>query len=89
MPSKNDLSGLLNQTAQAGKNSILPQKEMLPSEPQRKVGRPRKKLSEKRDYKISLSLTEEEGNTIRKKAGLAGDATFVYALLKEQKVFED
>jgi len=91
MPSKNDISGLLNKTSTAGKNSILPQKTEEPAGIQsssKKSGRPKKKLSEKRDYKVVLSLTPEEWEIVRAKAGLAGDATFVYAFLEEKGFFK-
>ncbi|MEM9880137.1 MAG: hypothetical protein AAF862_12760 [Pseudomonadota bacterium] len=51
-------------------------------------GRPKKAPEEKRDYKITLSLTQAEGEKISSKAGLAGDATYLYAMLKEQGAFQ-
>lgn len=46
-------------------------------------GRPTKPKAEKRSYKIVLSVTESEGAKISQKAGIAGDATYLYARLKE------
>lgn len=51
-------------------------------------GRPAKPVAEKRNYKVVLSLTPAEGKTLREKAGLVKDATYLYAALKEAGVFD-
>ena len=89
MPSKNDLSALKGATK---KPAILPSNDLpsvtkviekpKPSEGQ-VVGRPPKKQAEKRSYKVTLSLTPSEGAKLAEKSGLAGEATYLYAKLKE------
>ena len=92
MPSKNDLSALKGATK---KPVILPSNDLPPvaetmDKPRRGegqgVGRPPKKQTEKRSYKVTLSLTPSEGAKLAKKSGLAGDATYLYAKLKESGV---
>lgn len=94
MPSKNDLSALktahqkpaiLPSNDEAG--SIKPKRGPITGNPVQ-VGRPKKAKSEKRSYKITLSLTEAEGANVAEKAGLAGEATYLYAALKEAGVFD-
>ena len=88
MPSKNDLSAL--KSAQH-KPTILPSNDANPIEKTvakagQGIGRPPKSKAEKRSVKITLSLTEAEGAKISQQAGLAGDATFLYAKLKENGI---
>ncbi len=88
MPSKNDLSALKGNTRKPvilPSNNIEPmsEAETRPVMPKRTGGRPTKPKSEKRSYKVVLSLTEAEGKALSEKAGLAGDATYLYARLKE------
>jgi len=90
MPSKNDLSAL---KAATKKPLVLPSNdkdkpEEVAAEPdaaerKRVGGRPAKPKTEKRSYKVVLSLTEAEGQALSEKAGLAGDATYLYARLRE------
>lgn len=88
MPSKNDLSGL-----KASTPKILPESKPVEKEPIRprftkQIGRPKKKAEEKRTYKITLSLTQAEGKRIAEQAGLAGEATYLYAMLKKSGIFD-
>jgi hypothetical protein len=93
MPSKNDLSALKGATK---KPVILPSSDLppvakviekpKPSEGQGGVGRPPKKQAEKRSYKVTLSLTPSEGAKLAEKSGLAGEATYLYAKLKDMDV---
>ena len=92
MPSKNDLSALKGATK---KPVILPSNDLPPvaevmEKPKRNegqgVGRPPKKQTEKRSYKVTLSLTPSEGAKLAEKSGLAGEATYLYAKLKESGV---
>lgn len=94
MPSKNDLSALKTNST---KPTILPVSNTVePVIPRTKaktvttgkVGRPRKAKSEKRSYKITLSLTETEGQKIAAQAGLASEATFLYAELQKAGLFK-
>jgi|TARA_R110001592_G_C13190379_1_gene752510 hypothetical protein len=97
MPSKNNLSALKQDRKP---KPILPSadqvergpttSENLSAEPTKKktIGRPRKDPKDKRDYKITLSLTKSEGMTINEKAGLAGEATYLYDLLKKAGAFD-
>lgn len=90
MPSKNDLSALKKST---DKPAILPEEvkpmqkaavKPAPANQSKGVGgRPAKPKDEKRSYKVVLSLTETEGQELSQQAGLAGDATFLYAKLKD------
>lgn len=87
MPSKNDLSALKGATQ---KPVILPSNDLPPvaaTKPAKRegqgVGRPPKQKAEKRSYKVTLSLTPSEGAKLAEKSGLAGDATYIYAKLKE------
>ena len=93
MPSRNDLSALKTGT----KKPILPIRDnrgsVTPEPPKMKpetgrVGRPPKAKTDKRSYKITLSLTPAEGRKIAEKAGLAGEATFLYAFLKDSGAFD-
>lgn len=94
MPSKNDLSALKTNST---KPTILPVSNTIePVIPKTvaktvktgKVGRPQKAKAEKRSYKITLSLTEAEGQKIAAQAGLASEATFLYAKLQETGLFK-
>ena len=95
MPSKNNLSALKQDKKE---KPILPsnnQPEQVDTQPAKAplagikpVGRPRKKPAEKRDYKITLSLTKAEGAKIKEKAGLAGEATYLYDLLEKAGAFK-
>ncbi|GEM_PF-3475434 len=42
------------------------------------IGRPPKAKAQKRTYKITLSLTPKQGEEISAKAGIAGEATYLY-----------
>jgi hypothetical protein len=98
MPSKNNLSALKQDKKP---NPILPARapEQVQARPQestqvvarpakqKAIGRPRKPLEDKRDYKVTLSLTRAEGAKIKDKAGLAGEATYLYDLLKKAGAF--
>jgi hypothetical protein len=53
-----------------------------------RAGRPPKAPSEKRDHKITVSLTSAEGAKIKAKAGLAGEATYLYDLLLRAGAFK-
>lgn len=88
MPSKNDLSGLKSSTPK-----ILPETQVKEPEPIRprfskQIGRPKKKAEEKRNYKITISLTQAEGKIVAEKAGLAGEATYLYAMLKDAGILD-
>lgn len=95
MPTKNDLASLKRATE---KPSVLPSNESPTLRPvqerqareqnKRVGGRPAKPKAEKRSYKVVLSLTESEGRALSEKAGLAGDATYLYAKLKELGVIK-
>ncbi len=92
MPSKNDLSALKGATKKPvilPSNDLPPVAKMIekskPSEGQG-VGRPPKQKEEKRSYKVTLSLTPSEGAKLAEKSGLAGEATYLYAKLKETGV---
>lgn len=94
MPSKNDLSALKTSSKKA---PILPVSEPVKTAiPQAKaktvktgkVGKPPKPKDEKRSYKITVSLTESEGAKIAEQAGLAGEATYLYAKLHEIGLFK-
>ena len=87
MPSKNDLSALKGATQ---KPVILPSNDLPPvaeAKPVKRVGqgvgRPPKQKAEKRSYKVTLSLTPSEGAKLAEQSGLAGEATYLYAKLKE------
>lgn len=97
MPSKNDLNAL---KAPERKN-ILPKTGLLDdgvavrTEGHRPAtgrggqgGRPPKALEEKRSYRVSLSLTQAEGEKVKAKAGLANEATLIYHHLKETGFFD-
>jgi len=93
MPSKNDLSALKKSTDKPAilpvSSTPLPERVTKPApvnQSKRVGGRPPKSKSEKRSYKVVVSLTEDEGRALSEKAGLAGDATYLYAKLKEAGV---
>ena len=90
MPSKNDLSALKGATQ---KPVILPSNDLPPldvTKPAKReeqgVGRPPKQKAEKRSYKVTLSLTPSEGAKLAEQSGLAGEATYLYAKLKEKGI---
>lgn len=76
MASKNDLSTFK-------KTSSAP--PVLQSVP-KQIGRP--KTKEKRTFKVTLSLTEEEGRALQEKAGLAPLAKLLLVKLQETDVFD-
>lgn len=47
-----------------------------------------KPASEKRDHRVLLSFTKAEGQKSKAKAGLAGEATAIYAFLQEHGYFK-
>jgi len=55
--------------------------------PGRKGPKP-KPASEKRDHRVLLSFTKAEGIKSKEKAGLAGEATAIYAFLQEHGYFK-
>lgn len=83
MPSKNSVAELKPIVGPILKNT----RTAAPSKVGR-TGRPPKHAAEKRDYKITLSLTQAEGAVVREKAGLAGAATYLYATLQQAGVFK-
>ena len=92
MPSKNDLSALKGATK---KPVILPSNNTpLVTDVQtttstakgQAAGRPPKAKAKKRSYKVTLSLTQSEGAKLAEKSGLAGEATYLYAKLKELNI---
>lgn len=91
MPSKNNLSALKPSGRQA---AILPKagdksvKTSAEASIPKQYGRPKKVAAEKRSYKITLSLTPIEGAAVAKKAGLAGEATYLYAMLKQHGIID-
>jgi len=97
MPSKNNLSALKDKP----RKSILPIAEVLndsklimakKGEPLTgrvgQVGRPPKAKAEKRDYKITLSLTQAQGDRVKTKAGLASEAAIIYDHLEKIGFFK-
>lgn len=88
MPSKNDLSSLKTVSKTV---PILPTSTAQAPATKAstgRAGRPAKTQAAKRSHKITLSLTQEEGQIIAEKSGLAGDATFLYAHLKNTGIFD-
>lgn len=90
MPSKNNIKQFLESTKVD--ETILPSpksenKSPIKKQPSQVIGRPKKDPKEKRDFKVTLSLTQEEGQILVEKAGLVDKATYLYALLKENKCF--
>ena len=90
MPSKNDLSALKVVTQNP---VILPSNDLSPvaeTKTEKRtgegVGRPPKQKAEKRSHKVTLSLTPSEGAKLAEQSGLAGNATFLYAKLKEHNI---
>lgn len=89
MPSKNDLSAL----KPAPKPKILPSNDGVGTKTETgpltgKSRAGRKPSPDKRNYKVTLSLTQSEGAKLAAKAGLAGEATVIYAHLKETGFFD-
>ncbi len=92
MPSKNDLSAFKDKAAK----TILPpandgagrKAARGPLTGKKTVGRPKKKPAEKRDYKITLSLTDGEGHKVQEKAGLAPEAAVIYDHLLKNGFFK-
>lgn len=94
MPSKNDLSAL----KAVKKPAILPANDgegrrvlidpPPASDASGRIGRPPKRPAEKRSYKVTLSLTPAEGRKLAEKAGLAGEATYLYAFLTDNGLFD-
>lgn len=90
MPSKNDLSALKGATKKPiilPSNNTPPVTDVLPTTSKGQgAGRPPKAKAEKRSYKVTLSLTQSEGAKLAEKSGLAGEATYLYAKLKELNI---
>ena len=90
MPQKNNVSALKKGAAEPVQ-TILPSNDVqsaITGEGVGRIGRPRKTRAEKRDYKVTLSLTQQEGARVAEKAGLAAEATVVYAHLKATGFFD-
>ena len=83
MPNKNSVAGLKTDAP-----TVIPSKPETTRAPEKKVGRPKVPAHQKRSYKITLSLTEAQGETVREKAGLASEATYLYDQLKKAGVFD-
>ena len=93
MPSKNNLPALKRSSDKApilpADNDTRPPMPELPKAANTGTpGRPAKPKAEKRSHKVQLSLTPSEGAKLAEKAGLAGEATYLYAKLKEMGIFE-
>ena len=52
------------------------------------VGRPKKPPQNKRDQKITLSLTKKEKQVISEKAGLIPEATYLLSKLRKAGLFD-
>lgn len=96
MPSKNNLSALkqdkklkpiLPSTDQVERGQVSSESLSTQLIEKKTIGRPRKAPKDKRDYKITLSLTKSEGTVVKEKAGLAGEATYLYDLLEKAGAF--
>lgn len=68
----------------------MPEGPEVPSDvqPSQSRGPKPKPKSQKRSHRVLLSLTVEEGMISKKKAGLAGEATAIYAFLHENGYFK-
>jgi len=96
MPGKNDLKRLMEINATEEQSAILPsidsaETKQTPSKKavkKTKMGRPKKSEQEKRDFKITLSITQSEGQKILDKSGLADNATYLYDFLKKNGAFD-
>lgn len=96
MPSKNNVSTLRKKQGETA--PVLPThdqdnfsdvvEEVTKPRKKKQIGRPKKNPAEKRDYKITISLTQAEGKKIKEKAGLAGEATYLYAMLEQNGEFK-
>jgi hypothetical protein len=88
MPSKNDLSGLKFEEKKILPEPVrTPEVESVRVRTRKRVGRPKKAATDKRDYKITLSLTQAEGAKVSNKAGLVNEATYLYAMLEKTGLF--
>ncbi len=95
MPSKNSL-----QAVQPAKPAKVERKPVLPQVPgdqpgstsakprKKRMGRPPLDKAAKRDYKVTLSFTGEQGRAIQAKAGLASEATVLYDHLLKTGFFD-
>lgn len=97
MPSKNNLSALKSPARESILPSAEPSTEITPAKVRNErpvtrkakaVGRPPKPKAEKRDYKITLSLTKDQGHKIKAKAGIASEAALIYDYLEKTGFFE-
>ena len=52
------------------------------------VGRPSKPAKERRVHKITINLTDAERESVKEKAGMVPEATFLINALREHGVFE-
>jgi len=77
MASKNDLSAF---------KKTAPEKAGVLQSVPRQIGRP--KAVEKRSFKVTLSLTEAEGEKLIEKAGIAPLATLLMMKLQETDIFD-
>lgn len=99
MPSKNSLAGLKAPETKTilpantegegrGKTRAIESPAPNVKRTRKTVGRPKLDKAEKRDYKITLSLTQAQGNRIKEKAGLVNEATYLYDVLQKQGIIE-
>lgn len=73
---------------QAPEPVLTPENAKPRSRVSKVIGRPPKPKEEKRDQKVTLSLTQAEKAVVVKKAGLAPEATFLLAELRKAGVFD-
>lgn len=96
MPSKNSLASI--KQPPKDKSDYVPtlpanaageaQADAKHANAKKNIGRPRLDENQRRDYKITLSITQAQGQKIKNKAGLAGEATYLYDLLEKADAFE-
>lgn len=88
MPSKNNLAALKARPAilPAVESQAAQAEVMQPAMPRR--GPQPKPANERRSHKIQLSLTPAEAASLKDKAGLVNEATYVHAKLKELGIFD-
>ena len=56
--------------------------------PVKRVGRPPKVKEEKRNQKVTLSLTDAERQKLKEKSGMAAEATYLLSILRQAGVFD-
>lgn len=89
MPKRTDLSAYKKPKPAVTETRVLTPANAAPRPVKKtQIGRPKKKVEEKRDQKVTLSFTKAERDRIEEQAGLVPAATFLFNKLRDTGVLD-